>query len=83
MQNTETVCPILDAETREDMELCALDALRLDGKPATPAELHDRYGFTAGQVAAHAEPAIAAAARRHQADQRFHFARPARHRITP
>jgi hypothetical protein len=54
----DSVCPLLDSQAREDMMLCALDALRLDGEPITTDQLVKRYGFTADTVLVHGESAI-------------------------
>lgn len=56
---TEYPCPALNADVKEDMRLSALDAWRMDGTPATLADLETRYGFTAGQVQAHGADALA------------------------
>lgn len=50
-------------EALADMELCALDALRMDGTPIAPQDLRRRYGFSQADVDAYADRAIAGAAR--------------------
>lgn len=60
---TATACPMLDATIREDMVLCALDALRMDGKAITAADLRARYAFSENACLLYAADAIAAASR--------------------
>ena len=52
--------PELSASVREDMEAAALDSLRR-GRSPSPRELRLTYGFTAAQVDAYGDDAIAAA----------------------
>jgi hypothetical protein len=58
-----TACPLLDSQIREDMVLCALDALRLDGHPVTARDLQSRYGFSETACLAWADTAIGEAGR--------------------
>lgn len=56
------------ADIRADIELCVLDALRMDDRAPTREDLRRRYGFTQEQVDAHGDAGIAAGTRAFERD---------------